>query len=1113
MEVKINCAKCGSENPHNYNFCNTCGHDLRKTKTSSSEFNYTEPHSYTPKYLADKILTTRSSIEGERKFVTVLFADVANFTSISERLDPEEVHQIMDGCLKILMDEIHKYEGTINQFTGDGVMALFGAPVACEDHAQRACYAAITIQNALDQYGKEMGLKFDIQFRMRVGMNSGLVVVGSIGDDLRMDYTAVGDTTNLAARMENAANPGSILISENTQKLVRDFFELEPLGEIKVKGKEKPQKTFQLLKTGDVETRIGASVAKGLTRFVGRKNSMSILMNVFAKIKSRSGQIVGIVGEAGVGKSRLLLEMRNMLPLDEFEYLEGRCLQYGGSILYLPILDILRSIFDINDDDKEFVVKRKINDVVSNLNGPFSSLNPSFQDILSLKVDDKDYIKLEPKEKREKIFEAIRDLLIRMSQDKSLVIAVEDLHWIDKTSEEFLNYFIDWLANTKILLILLYRPEYTHQWGSKSYYIKIGVDQLGMSSSGDLVKAILEEGEVAPELSQLILSRSAGNPLFMEEFTHTLVENGSIEKRDNQYALIGDPESIKVPDTIQGIIAARLDRLEDNLKRTIQVASVIGRDFAFKILQTITGMRTELKSYLLNLQGLEFIYEKNLFPELEYIFKHALTQEVAYSSLLQNRRKEIHEKIGMAIEEIYSERLEEFYEILSHHFLAAEAYKRAFRYLELSGTKCLYKFSLKGANGFYRKAYKIFNANEHNYTDLIRLLISWGRVLHLKGAYRELIKVFKFHEKTANTLSKNNEMLGLYFSWLGIALQCQEKLAESEKYLLMAKEIGEKIGDEELMGYAYAGLSYTYADAGKIDIAINYGKKATEICASNSADPELVHLAFTGLAYAYYFKGNAKETNRLAHLLLDYGTEKSNHRCKILGFMYSGAAKILIGDFKSALAIIKKGCNISSDPLLTNSAKFWLGFSYVLANEIPKAEPLLKEVLDFSEKNGTEYLKSSTIGFLGLIDMFNGSFNRGLKVIQNTQVILHDRDSKYRSAAIEFILGQIYSSFIKKDKNKSISFFMTIKNLSFLLKNIPSAFETAEKHLLLAVEISKQIGAEGITGQAHLELAQLYLSKTMIVKAKENATIALNIFKRNEAHLFREMTEQIIEEV
>jgi len=702
-KFEVKCPNCRNSLSSEALFCDECGHTLAKLKETPS-VDYSEPQSYTPKHLADKILTTRSSIEGERKLVTVFFADVANYTSVSEKLDPEEVHQIMDGAFKILMDEIHKYEGTINQFTGDGVMALFGAPVAHEDHAQRACYAALSIQKAMGEYGDKMVKDTGVEFKMRIGLNSGPVIVGAIGDDLRMDYTAVGDTTNLGSRMESLASPGTILVSWNTHRLVRDFFEFESLRRIEVKGKKEPQEAFELIKTGEVATRIGASVAKGLTRFVGRKNSMAALLDAFDKVKSGSGQVVGLVGEAGVGKSRLLLEMRNMLPQGEYSYIEGRCLQYGGSMAYLPVLYILRSYFDIKEGNREFLIKKKLEEKILDLDVKLKHVIAPFQSLLSLKVDDEEFVKLEPKEKREKTFEALRDMLIRGSHKKPLILAVEDIHWIDKTSEEFLNYFTGWLAKAPILLILLYRPEYTHAWGSKSFYTKVGLDQLGASSSGELVKAILEEGEAAPELKQLILNRAAGNPLFMEEFTHTLLENGSIERKDERYVLSGKASDIQVPDTIQGIIAARLDRLEDNLKRTMQVASVIGREFAFRILQTITDMREELKSYLLNLQGLEFIYEKNLFPELEYIFKHALTQEVAYNSLLLKRRKEIHEKIAHAIEELYPDRLEEFYEMLAYHYSKGENVSKACQYLKMSGDKALGNFSPSEAVQFYREA-------------------------------------------------------------------------------------------------------------------------------------------------------------------------------------------------------------------------------------------------------------------------------------------------------------------------------------------------------------------------------------------------------------------------
>jgi class 3 adenylate cyclase len=465
---------------------------------------------------------------------------------MSEKLDPEEIHQIMDGCFKILMDEIHKYEGTINQFTGDGVMALFGAPVAHEDHAQRACHAALSIQKALEDFEEKIKKDFGADFKMRIGLNSGLVIVGSIGDDLRMDYTAVGDTSNIASRIENMAKPGTSLVSSHTHKLARDFFEFKSLGKVEVKGKEVLQEAFELMKAGEVDTRIGAAVAKGLTRFVGRKNSMTALVEAYDKVKSGSGHVLGIVGEAGVGKSRLILELRSLLSEDNYTFLEGRCLQYGGVVAYLPILDFLRSYFKIKEGDQESLIKKNMKEKILVLDEKLHGVLPAFHELLSLEIDDTDYQKLEPKQKREKAFEGIRNLLVRESQDRPIILVVEDLHWIDKTSEEFLSYLIEWLANCHILLVLLYRPEYTHTWGSKSYYTKIGLTQLSSQSSAELIRAILYDCEIEPGLETLILNRSAGTPLFIEELTHSLLENGTIQREQNQCFLAIDPKDIQI---------------------------------------------------------------------------------------------------------------------------------------------------------------------------------------------------------------------------------------------------------------------------------------------------------------------------------------------------------------------------------------------------------------------------------------------------------------------------------------------------------------------------------------------------------------------------------------
>src|SRR5271157_3060638 len=759
--LQLQCPGCAHLYDLGTAFCDECGQDLRKPK-ESKPLDYDQPHSYTPKHLAEKILSSRSAIEGERKLVTILFADVANSTAMFESLDPEAVHEIMDGCFRLMMDEIHKYEGTINQFRGDGVMALFGAPIAHEDHAQRACHAALAVQKVITPYSERLKREYGADFKMRIGLNSGPVVVGSIGDDLRMDYTAQGDTANLASRMESNAESAGILVSDNTYRLAKEFFEFGAPSAFQVKGKQEPVEAYRLIKPTEVKTRIAASAAKGLTRFVGRKRHIEALKEAFETVKSGKGQVVGIVGEAGVGKSRLLLEFRNTLPKGDYWYYEGRCLHYGGSMPYLPILDITRSLIGVKEGEQEHVIRRKLKERILGIDENLKHIIPPYQELLSLKVDDEEFAKLEPKQKREKTFEAIRDLLIRGSQDRPIVLVVEDVHWIDKTTEEFLSYMIGWLPKTRILLLLFYRPEYTHQWGSKSYYSMIGLGHLSTTTSAELVAAILEGGEVVPELRELILNRAAGNPLFMEELTHALVQNGSIQKKDDRFILTRDVSNVQVPDTIQGIIAARMDRQEESLKRIMQVAAVIGREFAFRILETITEMKEELKSGLVNLQGLEFIYEKSLFPDLEYIFRHALVQEVAYNSLLLNRRKEIHEKIGRAIEHLYPQRLVEFCEMLAYHYSKSGNLPKAYEYLKESAKKALRNDATFEAVRFYREAMHVLSqlpTTVENKREQIGVVLAMQMPCRRIGYSEDYLPMLQKAEALAEELGDDKERL------------------------------------------------------------------------------------------------------------------------------------------------------------------------------------------------------------------------------------------------------------------------------------------------------------------------------------------------------------------
>jgi class 3 adenylate cyclase/tetratricopeptide (TPR) repeat protein len=1091
------CPNCGESNPPQFKFCGECGLNLIEPP-EALPVDYNQPQSYTPKHLADKILTTRSSIEGERKLVTVLFADVANYSAISEKLDPEEVHQIMDGCFKILMDEIHKFEGTINQFTGDGVMALFGAPLAHEDHAQRACHAALAIQRALEAYGESLVEKFGVGFMMRVGLNSGQVVVGSIGDDLRMDYTAVGDTTNLAARMESQARPGTVLVSGDTHRLVRDFFEFESLGKIEVKGKKEPQEAFELIKTGEVETRIGASVAKGLTRFVGRKNSMAALLDAFEKVKSGSGQVVGLVGEAGVGKSRLLLEIRNMLPQGEYRYLEGRCLHFGVSMAYLPILDILRAYFDIKEGDQESLLKKKMEKKILDLDEKLKGVLSPFQELLSLKVDDEGFTKLEPKEKRQMTFEAIRDLLIRESQSKTLILAIEDLHWIDKTSEEFIDYLIGWLANTPIMLLLLYRPEYTHPWGSKSYYTKVGLDQLGTNSSSELVKAILEEGEMAPELRQLILNRAAGNPLFMEEFTHTLLENGSIERKDEKYVLSGKAFDIQVPDTIQGIIAARMDRLEENLKRTMQVASVIGRDFAFRILQTITGMREGLKSYLLNLQGLEFIYEKSLFPELEYIFKHALTQEVAYNSLLLKRRKEIHEKIGKAIEELYPERLEEFSEMLAHHYYKSDNSMKAYQYMKASGNKSNRSHSLWEAFRFFKDAINILDRlpeTEEDKKEKIEVIALLSIPMGLLGYPEDSLQILQKGERLSKEYG-DSRALSTFYSKIGNCQTHRGELSLGLEYNEKAFEEARKIQDIELMTQVAFYLCVSYQPAGEYEKLVDIASPVIDLLEETKREEEFyaeVNI-YSGLCGYYGMSKSGMGYYKEAEVFFQKGLRSAQklgdpRTLGLVEFLY-GLQFSFKGDWELSLEPLQKAImhlEKAKWPLLLGLAWSGLGYSYSYLGDIERAREYVERGLKIQSATTVKawlymhYIFLAKI-HLDLNDIKNARAfaEEGLKISQDNNEILFEGQSL-------IVLGRI------------------------LGKEDPTQHNQAEEYILKGMKILEGLKQKTLHSIGHLALGELYMIRGEKEKMLENFKRAARMFREMGMTYWLNITKNILE--
>jgi class 3 adenylate cyclase/tetratricopeptide (TPR) repeat protein len=659
---------------------------------------------YTPPYLAEKILTSRSALEGERKQVTVLFADVAGFTTLAEQLDPEIVHDVMNRCFEGITAEVHRFEGTINQYTGDGVMALFGAPIAHEDSPRRAVHAALGIQRAIHRVAQVLQAERGLSLQMRIGINTGLVVVGKIGDDLRMDYTAVGDTTNLAARLQQIAQPGSVVISAATQQHVTGFFDTRDLGELPVKGRA-PVRAFEVLRPRSRRTRFDVAVERGLTPLVGRERELAMLHERFREVKAGRGQVVGIAGEAGLGKSRLVLEFRLALGQvgEAVTWLEGHCISFGQASPFLPLIELLREHFQINEFDGEPEIIAKVEQGMRHM-GELEASIPAIRYLLSVDPGDPAFAAMEGTVRRRHLFAALRALSLSDAQLRPLVLVIEDLHWIDTSSEEFLTFMLDAVAGVPLLLLVTYRIGYTPPFGSRSFYTTLTLRSFSDAETLAMAGLVLGTAQFPAELQTTLMAKAEGVPLFIEEITKTLLDLGVLRCEDGVYCFVKSLSEVRVPDSIQEIIMARLDRLGDDGKRTVQLASVIGRQFLVRLLARVAGLSNRLEGLLRELQALEIIYEQGLVPEPAYIFKHAVIQDVAYHSLLIQRRKALHRAVGEAIEELYQDRLAEHYTELVHHFLQGEVWEKAYNYCRQAGEKALAQSAYREAAGHFEQA-------------------------------------------------------------------------------------------------------------------------------------------------------------------------------------------------------------------------------------------------------------------------------------------------------------------------------------------------------------------------------------------------------------------------
>jgi class 3 adenylate cyclase/predicted ATPase len=689
------CPECNFSNPPQFAFCGKCGHNLTTpsepvVKDLSFDEKLDKIQRYLPKGLTEKILAQRDRIEGERKQVTVMFCDMEGFTQFTEKLGPEEAYGIMDKIYELLIHKVHDYEGTVNEMTGDGIMALFGAPIALEDAPQRAIRSGMAIHREIAKFSD--GIKKEKEgisaLKMRVGIHSGPVVVGTLGNNLRVEFKAVGDTVNLASRVEGLAEPGTTYVTEDTFKISEGLFRFEALGKKRVKGKEEPVKVYRVIAPSTRRTRFDVSAERGLAPFVGRERELELLLDGFERSKEGRGQAFSIVSEAGIGKSRLLYEFRKAVANEDVTFLEGRCLSYSKGVAYHPVVDILKANFDILEGDGDLQIREKAKRGLKIIGADEASTLPYLLELFSVKESGIDEIPLSPEAKKDRIMDAVKRITLKGSEIRPLIVAFEDLHWVDQSSEDVLKYVLESIPGTRVLNLFTYRPEFVHTWGAKSYHSQLNLNRLSNRESLAMVAYLLGTEEIDRDLEELILEKTEGVPFFIEEFIKSLQDLKIIEIKDNRYHITKDIKETTIPATVQDVIMARIDSLPEGIKGLLQTVSAIGREFSYDLAKRVTGLtEQELLSHLSVLKDSELLYERGIYPQSTYIFKHALTQDATYQSLLKSTRQKYHRKIAQVLEKDFPDTAETQPELLAHHYTEAGLNEEAVGYWHQAGKR------------------------------------------------------------------------------------------------------------------------------------------------------------------------------------------------------------------------------------------------------------------------------------------------------------------------------------------------------------------------------------------------------------------------------------------
>ena len=1092
--LELACPACKHTNPVGSRFCNECGEPLRASSEPLAAPRLRTPEAYTPKHLAEKILTSRAALEGERKQVTVLFADLKGSMELLADRDPEEGRKILDPVLERMMEAVHRYEGTVNQVMGDGIMALFGAPLAHEDHAVRACYAALRMQESVKQYADEVRRSHAAVVKIRVGLNSGEVVVRAIGSDLHMDYTAVGQTTHLAARMEQIADPGAIVITPDTLALAEGYFEVKSLGPVPVKGLADAVEVYEVTGAGPARTRLQASTRRGLTRFVGRDAELEQLRRAQQLAGGGHGQVAAIVGEAGVGKSRLVYEFTHSHRMQGWLVLESASVSYGKATSYLPVIDLLKGYFKIQDRDDLREIREKVMGKLLALDESLKPTLPALLALLDVPVDDAAWQALDPGQRRQRTLDAVRRLLLREAREQPLLLIFEDLHWIDGETQALLDSLVEGLGSTRLLLLVNYRPEYQHAWGGKTYYSQMRLDALPAESAGELLETLLGDDPGLAPLKQLLVKR--GNPFFLEETVRTLVETKALAGERGRYRPTQPVQAIQVPATVQVMLAARIDRLAPEDKRLLQTASVVGKDVPFALLQAIAELPEEaLRRGLDRLQSAEFLYETGLFPDLEYSFKHALTHEVTYAGLLQERRRELHARIVEAIEALHRDRLGGEIERLAHHAFRGELREKAVHYLRQAGLKAAARSALQDALVWLEQALGVLEALPESQSTLERafdIRLELRPVLNQLGEVRRALERLREAEILAERLNDDRRRARIC-AFLTTAHSLLSELDEALESGTRALAIARVLGDLELRILATSYLEQAHYLRGEYERVVEL---ATDNLAALPADWVYEYLGLTAPASVYdrfWLVVSLAELGRFAEAA-EYEAEairiaEPTHHAFTVGQAHRAASTLhlLKGDWAKARSLIEHGVAVLRTGNVVIVLPWAIASSAWVLAQLGEASEALSRLLEGEELLERQAAKGIT-GNLGLAYYSLGS-----------AALLLGRLDEARSLGDRAV----------ESSPRQPGFAAHALHLLGDIATHPDRFdaENGEVHFRKALALAQPRGMRPLVAHCHLGLGKLSRRTGKREQAREHLATATTMYREMDMRFWLEQAE------